>query len=189
MVSQHQYRNAVDVAREQLRSRRRLVRHWASGMVVGLQGQEVVHLLHIYKTGGTALKRALNSVGCTRRFRFFTHKHSVTLRSVPRGQQFIVFVRDPVDRFVSGFYCRHRQGRPTYFTPWSEAEAVTFARYASPNEIGEALSAGRGEARLARDAMQSLDRMITPFSHWLGPQDYLRSRIDDLLLVGRQETL
>lgn len=174
---------------EYVRRRRHLARFWLLGYLTRVGGREPLHLLHIYKTGGTALKTALGCERLTPRYKIYLHKHSVTLTSIPRGQKFAFFVRDPVERFVSGFYGRYRQGRPTYFTPWSEAESETFARYATPNELGEALARDGEEARLARAAMASLDRMITPFTHWLGEPDYFQSRLSDVLFVGRQASL
>lgn len=168
---------------------RRLARHWVKGIVIGAGGRRPVHVLHIYKTGGTALKHALSNMTVTPRYVVFPHKHSVTLDCIPRGHKIVVFLRDPVDRFVSGFYGRYREGRPRYFTPWSQAEAATFAEFPTPNAIGEALAAGGDRGERAETAMASLDRMTMPYAHWLGSRETVTSRLGDFLLVGRQERL
>lgn len=171
------------------RGRRRLLRHWGQGVLARAGGRTPVHVLHIYKTGGTALKHALADVQPTHGFKLFTHKHSVTLTQLPRGHKVIAFLRDPVDRFVSGFYDRKREGRPRYFTAWSPAEAETFARFATPNALGEALAAGGEAAAAAAAALASLDRIRQPLSHWLGDEGAVLARRDDILLIGRQESL
>src|SRR5689334_1107802 len=84
-----------------------------------------VHLLHVGKTGGTAVKHALAGV-VTEQFRIVAHSHDITIRDVPIGEHVVFFVRDPISRFVSGFYSRQRQGRPRYDVPWSPNESIAF---------------------------------------------------------------
>jgi len=70
-----------------------------------------LHLLHIPKTGGTALALALYG-------HVVRHGHTVRLDALPAGGQAIVFVRDPVARFVSAFDFARRadeQNRDGYF--------------------------------------------------------------------------
>ena len=82
-----------------------------------LYGKQGVHFLHIRKTGGTAVKHALKSHLRTRRYLIFLHKHNVKLKDVPVGDKVFFFLRDPVSRFVSGFYSKQRRGRPSLFLP------------------------------------------------------------------------
>lgn len=148
-----------------------------------------MHFLHIYKTGGTALKHALAGAESSTGFALFAHKHSVGLDCIPSGHKVVFVVRDPIGRFVSGFYDRQREGLPRYYTPWSPAEAITFEHFETPNALGEALCGTADQAEIARAAMASLDRINQPLSDWLGRPDYFLSRRDDILLIGRQEQL
>ena len=86
-----------------------------------LQGQQVVHFLHIGKTGGTAVKYALKRNLVNKEYMIYLHGHEFKLRDVQKGAKAFFFLRDPVDRFVSGFYSRRRQGQPRIFSPWSQA--------------------------------------------------------------------
>ena len=88
-----------------------------------LRGREVVHLLHIGKTGGTALKTALAGAASPTHV-LILEDHPTRLRSVPVGERVAFFVRDPLTRFVSGFLSRQRKGRPRYFHDWSAEEAL-----------------------------------------------------------------
>jgi len=180
---------SASIRAEWPRKVRRKVRVFTTGLALRAKGKKPLHLLHIYKTGGTALKHALADAPSASSYVLIAHKHSISLDCVPRGQDVAFFVRDPIERFISGFYDRHREGKPRYYTPWSPAEAETFAHFATPNDIAEALAGDPAEVASAERALASLDRMTQPLSDWLGTPEYFLSRRDDVLFVGRQETL
>ena len=154
-----------------------------------LRGRRVVHLLHIGKTGGSALKAAL----ADRRSRtsvLLLHDHPTQLRSVPEGDAVAFFTRDPLTRFVSGFYSRQRKGRPRYGVEWSEDEAQAFRRFATPNQLGVALSSEDASTReAAARAMRSIEHVRDSYWTWFESEAYFRRRAGDLLFVGAQETL
>jgi len=165
------------------RATRQHRRVWA-----GLQGMSVAHLLHIRKTGGTAVKHALQ-LGGSRTFLIELHGHEVALRDVPPGELVFFFLRDPLTRFASGFYSRRRQGRPRYNFPWTAGETVAFARFHTANDLAEALSPTHPDHIAAVNAMQAIRHVNSHYSDWLGDPDYLRSRAPDVLFIGFQEQL
>ena len=142
-------------------------------VVARRNGQQVAHMIHIGKTGGIAVRNAFAHArnSPTHRVRFWGH--TFRLWDVPARDQFFFFLRDPVDRFVSAFAYRANQGTPLFPDPWTKAEQRAFERFSIPEELGRALF----EDPLADAAMRFRD------------EDYFLSRIDGLLLVGRQETL
>lgn len=146
-----------------------------------------VHLLHIGKTGGTALKTALARAGVTTTAlgELVLHDHGTTLAHIPAGDVAICFLRDPVARFVSAFDSRRRMGRPRYLSRWTWREAVAFARFPSARSLADALADGRRSARFAMTSIRHLDRH---YSYWLGDVDDRASRVHRLVFVGRQET-
>lgn len=176
---------------------RRLVAAWlrvAASRVLRtydrLRGRRAVHLIHIGKTGGTALKHVLKHQSVTPRYRIVLHNHACTLRDVPVGDGVMFFLRDPVSRFVSGFYSRKRQGRPRYFYPWSEAEAAAFARFQTPNQLALALSSADAAVREAAvAAMGAIQHVRSSYWDWFENESYFLSRRDDILFVGFQESL
>ena len=102
----------------------------------------------------------------------------------------MVFLRDPVTRFESGYYSRQRQGQPRYHAPWSDTEQRAFERFATPNELAVALSSSDDEQRQAAEAaMAAIAHVRDSFSKWLGDEAYLRSRADDIVFIGFQERL
>lgn len=150
----------------------------------------IVHFLHIGKTAGTAIKAALEpsreSGPCSIRL----HNHDVTLAQVPAGERFFLVARDPVDRFVSGFYSRQRKGQPRYVYEWSTDEAVAFARFHTANELAAAISSpDAGTRSTAKAAMAAIQHVCDPYARWIGTCDHLLSRSDDLLMPLFQDRL
>jgi hypothetical protein len=147
-----------------------------------------VHVLHIPKTGITALRAALAPY--IRSHRLIFHNHWKTLDDIPVGQRVVFSVRDPVTRFVSAFNSRLRQGRPRYDVPWSTVQRCRFERFTTPNEAAEALSSCDTDQRTA--ALELIEDMFHtryPLGFWLKSPDYLSQRRDDIELVLWQEKL
>lgn len=166
-------------------TRRRIIRRfwW-------LRGKQVVHFLHIGKTGGTAVRHALWGNTTTENYAILLHGHYTTLKDIFNGDKIVFFLRDPAARFASGFRSRQRQGQPRYYFPWSLQEENAFSAFRSPNELAEALSSQNSHVRAqATDAMNSILHVNMPFTRWLESESYVLSRASDILLIGFQETL
>ena len=171
-------------ALEKRRRRRAIARQRARH-----DGRTIVHVLHIGKTGGTAIRHAFahhDEPVCTDRVALFFHNHTTTLADVPTGEGVALVVRHPVDRFVSGFRSRQRQGRPRAVIPWTAGERRAFQRFEDPNHLAEALADGEAAAE---DAMRSINHVRHPLGHWLGTPELIRQRREDLFFVGRQPNL
>jgi hypothetical protein len=149
----------------------------------------VAHFMHIGKTAGTALRFTLHDVQKETTYRMVLHGHRARLDGVPQGDKFFFCVRDPIDRFMSGFLARQREDRPRFHIPWTEQEAIAFSHFASPEELALALSAGDPVQRNAEHAMRSIQHVRTSYWDWFGNPSYFKSRTDDLLWVGRQHSL
>jgi len=109
-----------------------------------------IYMIHIGKTGGTYLKQIIRDTLDVQKessqqivndnlillnhvsLEGITHKYG------PIKKMAFVF-RDPTERFLSGFYCRLRMGRPDYNVLWDAREAVAFSHFQSANELAEAL--------------------------------------------------
>lgn len=150
-----------------------------------------VHILRIGKTGSTALRLALTTYQRaqekegTPASQWVLHGHDTTLEKVPVGDKVVVVVRDVVTRFVSAFWFHQR-------TSASPEERDFFRVFPTPRDLSEALTSS-DDATLQK-AKQCITHPafvhFRPQLHWFGGSlDYARSRCNDFLLVGRQETL
>jgi hypothetical protein len=129
-------------------------------------------VLHVRKSGGTALKAAFAPFADEK---VVLHHHSCRLRDLPESASVFVVVRDPVERFVSGFNSRLRRGRPRFNRRWSAAEAATFILFPTPNALAEALGSRNFVRRqLAAEAMRSIKHLKFPLRHWLGDRSDLK---------------
>jgi hypothetical protein len=165
----------------------------------GTEGEAVgavpVHFLHVGKTGGSAVKRGLRRAGpvCSRyvESRYGTvlvHPHRVRLEHLPADAPFFFFLRDPVARFLSGFYSRLRKGAPRYYREWTPAERAAFDAFGTPQELAAALAGGPIQRRRAERALRSI-RHLSPVVESIAPAEHLADVVDRVVYVGRQETL
>ena len=157
------------------------------------RGRRVVHFLHIGKTAGTAIKHALGPANDDPHRRFYfvlNHQHHVTLQHVPSGDLAFLCIRDPVERFNSGFYSRKRKGRPRLNVEWSPGEARAFNRFATANDLAEALGSADPElAAAARDAMGEIQHLRTHLDFWVKDVAELRRPQSRVIAVLRQDRL
>lgn len=153
------------------------------------QGKSALHILHVGKTGGTAIRYALRRYQQTDRYVIYLHYHNFTLRDVSEGEEVIFFLRDPITRFVSGFLDRYHQSQPRYFAPWSKGEREAFKYFHTPNQLAMALSSeDASEKAMAENAMLSI-KHVNFYSDWLENAEYLLVRLPDIFFIGFQETL
>jgi hypothetical protein len=167
-----------------------MLKREVAGMVHRLQGRRIVHFLHISKTGGTAVKSALKGYENAGDYEIVFHDHRFRLHHVPPGEKVFFFVRDPVSRFVSGFYDRRRKGQPPSDEPWRPGEEIAYSRFGTPNELALALSSADEERRAAAvDAIRTLGNLRAPQWTWFKNESYFLSRKSDILFIGSQETM
>lgn len=153
-----------------------------------LPAAEQVHVLHIRKTGGTAIAEALRPVA--KLYRIILHDHGTKLSDIPAASKVVFFVRHPVPRFVSGFYSRFRRGLPRHFYDWTENEKWAFSRFRTANDLAEALTSANPQvASNAREAMRSVRHINSSYREWFGGTTELDNRLGSILLVGVQEKL
>lgn len=98
--------------------------------------------LHIPKTGGSGVSTYGKEL-VKRGYRFpVVFPHGWTFREIrenfPRMKVSFI-LRDPLDRMISGFNSRLRQGRPTYNIVWTPAEAAAFTLFPSVRHWLDAL--------------------------------------------------
>lgn len=155
---------------------------------------QTVHFLHIAKTGGTAIKAALAPSRLLGQVKTPTHTlflrdHTIHLDHIPPGQKVIFGVRDPLKRFVSGFYSRLRGGKKGRNTK-DAAERAVFTQFKTPRDLARDLYSEDGQKRAAAQrAINTILHTRVRLSDWLGSPAELERRKGDILYVYQQETL
>ncbi len=126
-------------------------------------------VLHVGKTGGSYLRSVLrhNRKNWSRPLQLLRHSATMmnTLDSFGDTRQIAFTFRDPTARFVSAFYSRQRQGRPTYQFQWSAEEAAAYLWFETAEELALALNSPqqrrRSAALFAFDAIEHLRTNMT----------------------------
>lgn len=149
-----------------------------------IRGKAPLVFLHVGKTGGTAVKAALKPHVDDASFAIDLRRHETTMMDLPPGTAFFFAVRDPVERFVSGFGSRQRHGAPRLNVPWTPDEDAAFSRFTTANELAEAI--GTPEAD---DAMRSIDHVRWSYWRWFRDEDAFLAREPDIFCILRQYDL
>jgi hypothetical protein len=109
-------------------------------MAAAVDRRENIHFLHIGKNAGTHVKFLARHVNKTSKtIRIVSHTHNVRLFEIPPEDPFFFAIRNPAERFKSGFYSRKRKGQPRIYRDWSEHEARAFSEFEHANDLAEAL--------------------------------------------------
>ena len=147
--------------------------------------------LHIPKTGGSGI----SSLG-----KKAVERHQPFPCSFPHGWRFaeirkafpdmrIAFIlRDPLERMISGFNSRLRQGRPTYNKLWSPGEAAAFALFPSVKHYLDALISQDEYHRSAcAYAQRQIQHLRWNYSFYFRSPELVRADTGHIALVGRIE--
>ncbi|CAN5691256.1 hypothetical protein BH23PSE1_BH23PSE1_01600 [soil metagenome] len=145
--------------------------------------------LHIPKTGGSSLG-TLGRALVRRGHRFPCHfPHPWRAREILEAfpaMQLVLVLRDPLERAISGFNSRLRQGRPTYDNLWSGAEAAAFAHFPSARAFLEALASEGNEHKrsAAAYAMRKISHLRWNYSYYFRDADFVRQNAGRFALIG-----
>ena len=148
-------------------------------------------ILHNAKTAGSALFdviRQCKERGSLTNVHVFGH-HMTLPRFVSDhpDAKAIFFIRDPISRFISGFYSRLRQGQPRYYFPWSNKEKQAFKQFQTPNQLAEALSSiNLLKRRQAYIAMNSIRHVRQRYTEFLGSTEFLNQISLQIAHIGHQ---
>lgn len=147
-----------------------------------------IHLLHIGKTGGSALKAALRPVA--KSHGLVLNKHNTLLTDIAAGMSAVFSVRHPVDRYVSSFNSRLRKGYPLHYNDWTAGEATAFSYFKTPNVLAESLSSSNSALRSrAEISMNSIYHVSHRLTNWLISADYMEERRSDIWFIFEQKHL
>lgn len=148
------------------------------GFVVG----QPIHILHIGKTGGMYVRKALEEVQKkTEATHFVLHGHEFTPSELKPFEAYALAIRDPIERFVSAFYWR-------YSNTWKAGEVEAFRLFTHANDLAEALSGSPTERKKAKEALSSIRHIKQRYSYWF-PGGVSQLRAHPPVAVFRTPTL
>ena len=151
--------------------------------------KQKIHFLHIGKTGGSAIRSVLDDNKETSQYIIEIHGHATSIKDIPNGEKIIFFLRDPISRFISGFYSRKRKGQPRYNIEWKPLEKKIFTTFETPNALALALSDETSEDYiLANEAMNHIQH-LRHYNNWYINFEYFEQRKKDIFFIGFQESL
>lgn len=166
------------------------IRCWTHAIAARFQNRQVVHFLHIGKTGGTAIKHAIRNDLKTDQYLILAHNHDFRLSMVGPREKAVFFLRDPIARFVSGFNSRKRKGQPRYYFEWSKEEATAFAEFDMPDDLASALD-DRDSKKRARAvaAMRNIRHVGDTYETLFGGLQGMLEGGDKVACVGFHEQM
>lgn len=160
---------------------------------------DAIHYLHIGKSAGTRIMGVIDALNAQAgRIVMLRRTHQTALRDLPRCARYFFSIRDPVSRFVSGFYSRLNENRPSLHSPWTFGEDLVFGYYDHAAQLADDLFEPGAVGRRAVEAMCSLGHapaQISWFneagcflSHrppiWIIRQEHFDSDLDEFLRRG-----
>jgi hypothetical protein len=147
--------------------------------------------LHIPKTGGSGiaelgrkLVRAGQPFPCC-----FEHNWTFAeIRKRYPKMRMTLILRDPLERTISGFNSRLRQGRPTFTSMWKPAEAVAFAQFRDVRHYLDALIADDDWSLSAcAYAGRHVIHLRWNYRYYFRSAEAVRKHAGHIALIGRIE--
>lgn len=148
-----------------------------------------IHFLHIGKAAGTQINYLAKQLNDSQdRWKIKKHPHTVNLRDIPAKGEYFFSIRNPVSRFVSGFYSRKRKGQPRLLVEWTADETRAFKTFPHANDLAEALFADGQRGRDAFDAINAINHTAKGLRAWFEKRGFFLDRRPPLGII-RQEQL
>eukprot|EP00438_Fugacium_kawagutii_P035950 Skav209017 [mRNA] locus=scaffold2629:33003:34195:+ [translate_table: standard] len=146
----------------------------------------IFQFIHVAKNGGTSLEKWIEANDLRCLFSSKSFKHVVMKRDFPkreRGTCYVTFVRDPIQRWISGFLSRWRRSCPSHCSDWQPSEVIGFKRFPTPNKLAEAFSDPDPTVRRAADEMHgSIEHLCRGYADYF-PYDH-KVMLPHVIFVG-----
>lgn len=143
-----------------------------------------LHVINIGRTSIPAIKGYLDGVKVGG-YRPVFHGLRVRLADVLKGSKVLLIYRDPIERFVSGFYSRLHEGKPNFDSPWNAEERAVFQVFTTPSELLEALASASDRSRLhsALKALREVEFINRGLTWYFDSPQSLERRLNDFVAV------
>jgi hypothetical protein len=150
-----------------------------------------VGFMHIPKTGGSGIQELCRKLAANGQPFPCCFPHRWTFGEIHRRFPKIrvaLILRDPLERTISSFNSRLRQGRPTYQSPWKPAEAAAFAHFPDIRRYLDALIADDDLSLSAcAYAQRHVRHLHWNYRYYFGNAEAVRENAASITLLGRIE--
>ena len=163
--------------------------------VSSLEGQFV--FMHLGKTAGTTVKSVVKSLKEHGEVTPFVTGHKISLQTVLErfpNAKLSITLRDPLERIISGFNSRLRQGRPIYDRMWTAREAAAFSLFNNVEDYFRAcISTREFDISAARFTTRAVSQVSNGYARLFADALTVRSHITRFYCIGHisnmQQTL
>ena len=100
--------------------------------------KQKIYFLHIGKNAGTQIMHLCRQLEKFD-FEFVRKNHRTRKIDLPNNCKYFFSIRNPITRFVSGFYSRKRKGAPKNYIEWNIHEKYAFTQFKHANDLAESL--------------------------------------------------
>jgi hypothetical protein len=126
-----------------------------------------IHFLHIGKNAGNQIKHLSGQLNSAQNeVKIVSYGHGRKLVDLPADAAYFFSIRNPAERFRSGFYSRKRKGRPRHNIDWSHGETIAFENFEHANDLAEALFRKDGLGEKAFWAMSDIGHVRDQQFNW-----------------------
>ena len=134
-----------------------------------------IAFLHIGKNAGTQIAYICKQLEILN-YKIVQCSHDTKLKHLNKGVRYFFSIRNPIDRFPSGFYSRKRKGLPRIYVEWTECEAIAFQKFSHANDLAESLFRTDYIGTDARAAIKSIRHTGMQQDDWFEGFAFLNQR-------------
>lgn len=126
-----------------------------------------IQFLHIGKCAGTQISALAEQINAkSPDVRILTKNHDCFLKDIHKQSRYFFSIRNPINRFMSGFYSRKRKGDPQVTSDWTMYDKLAFEEFEHANDLAESLFSGGSLGAAAFGAMKSIRHTAQNQSDW-----------------------
>ena len=153
-----------------------------------LQLKKKFVFMHVGKTAGTTVKTVVQTIRNEGSIGPAVANHTMSLEAVIKKfpeAKISVILRDPLERIISGFNSRLRQGRPVYDRVWSAKEATAFSFFRDVETFLRAcISTDDHDISAARFACSAIKHIRNGYARSFTDASTVRSEIGRFYCIG-----